>query len=211
MKFTKFIEIYSKEPLIDSSTFSYYENEENLRRQVLEWVKKGYLLPLKKGIYILNEEYRKKEPSLYFIANFLVSPSYISLEYALNYYNLIPERTTVITSVTTKKTNSFENVLGKFEYRSVKNEMFQGFKKETEKKQDFFIAAPEKALVDYFYLNSQYEGNFDEFESLRLQNLERLNPERLNLYKKVSNARVSSIIEVLIEFIKHYKKEYQKL
>jgi len=211
MKFTKFIEIYSKEPLIDSSTFSYYENEENLRRQVLEWVKKGYLLPLKKGIYILNEEYRKKEPSLYFIANFLVSPSYISLEYALNYYNLIPERTTVITSVTTKKTNSFENVLGKFEYRSVKNEMFQGFKKETEKKQDFFIAAPEKALVDYFYLNSQYEGNFGEFESLRLQNLERLNPERLNLYKKVSNARVSSIIEVLIEFIKHYKKEYQKL
>ncbi len=211
MKFKEFIKIYRDSPIIDSSTFSFYENADNLRRQVRDWVKKEYLLTLKRGIYVFSEEYRKVEPSVNFIANFLISPSYISMEYALSYYNLIPEKTTVITSVTTKKTNMFENFLGRFEYRSVKNEMVCGFKKEVEKEQEYFIALPEKALIDYFYLNNQFKGRFSEFESIRLQNLDILNKKVLSSYRKKSNARVSNIIDCLIKYIEYYKREYEKL
>jgi len=42
----------------------------------------------------------------------LVNPAYISLEYALSYYGLIPEEAVVITAITTKKTESYD--LGRF-------------------------------------------------------------------------------------------------
>jgi predicted transcriptional regulator of viral defense system len=211
MKFEEFIKVYKNAPLIDASTFFLYENPYNLRRQVREWVKKGYLLPLKKGIYIFNEDYRKIQLSVFFVANFLVSPSYVSLEYALGYYGLIPEKVEIITSITTKKTNFFQNCLGEFEYRSIKEELFFGFKKEKENNQEFFIALPEKALIDYFYLNSQFEGRFKEFDSLRLQNLEILNTELLKSYKLQYNKRMRKIVDSLVEYINRYKKEYKKL
>ncbi len=95
MKFEEFLKIYNQAPLVDSSTFALYsQNPQDLRRQVREWTKKGYILPLKRGIYFFNENYRKKEPSLSFIANFLITPSYLSLEYALGFYDLIPEKVT---------------------------------------------------------------------------------------------------------------------
>lgn len=211
MKFKDFIKIYKDSPLIDASTFSLYGNPEDLRRQVREWVKKGYLLSLKRGLYIFSDEYRKVQPLSLFIANFLVSPSYVSLEYALGFYNLIPERVEVITSVTTKKTNTFQNCLGRFEYCSVRKELFFGFKKETDNNQEFFIALPEKTLVDYFYLNPHFEGDFSEFESLRMQNLESVDLELLNSYKPKYNKRVAKIIDVLVEYIAQFKESYKTL
>ena len=210
MKLIKFVKIYQNIPLIDSGTFPLYtEKPQDLRRQVNEWRKKGYIIPLKKGLYIFSDEYRKIFLSHLFVANFSVFPSYISLEYAFNFYGLIPEKVTTFTSITTKKTTRFKNILGNFEYHSVKQDLFFGFKKETDKNQDFFIALPEKALLDYFNLNNQYKGHFSELESLRLQNLEILNVELLRTYGLKYNERVKRIVNVLIEFIKKYKKSYK--
>lgn len=212
MKFNEFVKIYQEIPLIDSTTFSLYnEKPQNLRRQVREWVKKNYIIPIRKGIYIFNSQYMKFVPSELFIANFLLTPSYISLEYALGFYDIIPEKVTVFTSVTTKKTISFKNILGNFEYRSIRENLFFGFKKEIDKNQDFFVALPEKALLDYFYLNNHFEGNHLELESLRLQNLEILNIEILRTYGAKYNKRVKKIVEVLIKFIKKYKNKYTQL
>ncbi|MFH1416311.1 MAG: hypothetical protein ABIH89_09545 [Elusimicrobiota bacterium] len=211
MKLRDFIKVYKDVPVIDSSTFSFYGNPLNLRRQVREWVKKGYLLPLKKGLYVFSEEYRKIKPSKKFIANFMVAPSYVSLEYTLGFYNLIPEKVEVITSVTTKKTNVFKNYFGRFEYRSLKESLFSGFKKEKENDQEFFIAVPEKALADYFYFNPQLQGNFSEFDAIRLQNLEILDFKVLNSYKSAYNSRVKNNLTELIRYAERYKKDYKKL
>lgn len=133
MKFNDFLKINQNSPIIDSSIFSLYnEKPQNIRRQVHDWIKKNYLISLKKGLYIFDERFRKIQPSTFFIANFLYFPSYISLESALQFYNLIPEKVTVITSVTTKKTNIFKNALGTFEYRSVNETIFMDFKRERE-------------------------------------------------------------------------------
>ena len=211
MKFNDFIKIYKDAPFIDSSSFSLYDNPEHLRRQVWNWTKKGYLLPLKKGLYIFAQEYRKLQPSVLFVANFLVVPSYVSLEYVLGENNIIPEKVTVFTSVTTKKTNVFENCLGRFEYRSVKENLFFGFKKQTYHNQKIFIASPEKALLDYFYLNHNSDGDFSYFESMRLQNLEILDADLLNSYLNRYNARVKTIAKRLIEYTAFLKNNYKRL
>ena len=212
MKFNEFVKIYQEAPLIDSSTFSLYnEKPQNLRRQVREWVKKDYLIPLKRGLYIFGSQWRKIQPSVLFMANFLVLPSYVSLEQALGFYEIIPEKVTVITSVTTKKTKIFKNSVGSFEYRSIKEDLFFGFKKEIDKNQEFFIALPEKALLDYFYLNNHFQGDFSELESLRLQNLEALNIKLLETYGLKYNKRIRKIVEVLIEFVKKEKGRYRRL
>lgn len=212
MKYSKFLQIYKKVPIIDSSTFSLYsENVANLRRQVIGWVEKGYLIPLKRGVYIFNDNYRQVEPSKLFLANYMVSPSYVSLEYALGLYGLIPERVYDITSVTTKKTNEFSNVIGRFEYRKIKESLFFGFKQEKEKDQESFIAEPEKAFLDYFYLNHLFVGKFEEFKSMRFQNLENLNIKRLKEYEIQYNRRVNKVVNAFINYIQKYKNEYKTL
>ena len=213
MKFNEFVKIYQQAPLIDSSTFSLYnEKPQSLRRQVREWVRKDYLIPLKRGLYIFSDEWRKIQPSVLFMANFLVLPSYVSLEYALSFYELIPEKVTTVTSVTTKKTKIFTNLLGSFEYRSIKEDLFFGFKKEIDKEgKEFFIALPEKALLDYFYLNPHFQGNFSELESLRLQNLEALNIKLLETYGLKYNKRIRKIAQVLTRFVKKEKARYKRL
>lgn len=60
--------------------------------QLSNWEKKGLIIRLKRGLYVLNENNRKIEPSRIFLANSLYSHSYVSTAYALGYYDLIPEK-----------------------------------------------------------------------------------------------------------------------
>lgn len=199
-------------PLIDSSTFSGYGKPNDLRRQVRDWLIKGYLVSLKKGLYVFSEEYRKIQPLNLFIANFLVAPSYVSLEYALAFYELIPERVGVITSVTTKKTKVFKNVFGRYEYHSVKESLFFGYKKIKLEGNNVFVALPEKALVDYFYLNPDAKADFSYFDSLRLQNLDAMNTESLkSVALKIKNRRVTKITQKLLLYREEHKKRLKTL
>lgn len=213
MKFNKFLNIYKNIPIIDSTTFSLYSKDPaNLRRQVRDWVKKGYLLPLKRGLYVFGESYSQGKTSNLFIANYLVSPSYVGLEYALSFYGLIPEKVGIITSVTSKKTAHFSNALGDFQYRSVKPKLFFGFRKIEDMGQNVFIAQPEKALLDYFYLNSsEFKGNREEFESMRLQNVEEIDIQKIEDFKKLYGRKMARIIDALVEYIADYVVRYKKL
>ncbi len=212
MKFEKFVKLYNEYPVIDSRTFPLYTNKpRNLRRQVNGWLKKGYLKRLKRGVYIFSDQWSGVEVSPLFVANYLVYPSYISLEYAMGYYGLVPEKVTVYTSVTTKKTNIFRNELGRYEYSSIKKDLFYGFIKESESGQEYFMAEPEKALVDFFYFKTDYRGKFDEFESLRLQNLEQLDKEKILRYSSKFTKRVKHIGDKLVDYFEIEEKKYKEL
>ena len=212
MKLTEFIKKYSKAQVIDSSTFSLLgENPQNIRCQVQYWHKLGHIIQLKRGVYVLNDGFRKQPLSRGFISNFLLSPSYISLEYALSYYDLIPEEAAVYTSVSTKKTTKFKTSLGVFEYHSVKNSLFFGFTKATEQGQSYFIAYPEKALLDFFYFHQEMEGSAKEFESYRFQNFGSLNLKRFDEFRKKFNKKTGDIARSFISFIKSGKKRSKTL
>lgn len=114
------------------------------------YTKRGMFVRIKKGLYALKNNF----PSEEIIANALYKPSYISLEYALSRYGLIPEMPYIVTSVTTKSTASF-TVRGKeFSYAKIKNKAFTGYAPEKTGTRTIFIAEPEKALVDYLYFVS---------------------------------------------------------
>jgi predicted transcriptional regulator of viral defense system len=208
MKYLEFKNSFRKFPLISASHFpNVTENLQVLRNQLTQWQKKGLIIKLKKGLYILNEKDRKFNPSNIFIANALYSPSYISSEYALAYYDLIPEKVETITSCTTKKTTIFENPMGTFSYQHLKSELFFGFKRITDENEfTVFIAEPEKAVLDFIYLNLQEFKNKGEdiFDlSYRLQNLERLKKGKLQkLARLYKNRTFQGVIKNLLKFIK---------
>ncbi|MBD3279954.1 hypothetical protein GF389_00330 [Candidatus Dojkabacteria bacterium] len=135
--------------------------------QLNRWQRKGYIKRLLKGYYIF-EDTQISKTLLYEISNTIYRPSYISMEAALQFYGLIPEGVYTITAITTKKTKKFE-ILNDFQlsYRSVKPELFWGYKEFKDLEYGPLIAKPEKALFDFIYLNDQYR-TLEDFEGLRI-------------------------------------------
>jgi hypothetical protein len=88
--------------------------------------------------------------SLELVANHLYGPSYVSMESALRYYGLIPEKVQTVRSVVAGRTKSFENSLAVFQYTHVDSEYYPiGIdQQKANDKYTFLIASPEKALCD---------------------------------------------------------------
>lgn len=63
----------------------------NGHNALTRWQKKGYLKKIRSGFYRLTNRPIKGEADLFFIANRIYTPSYISLQPALRWYNFIPE------------------------------------------------------------------------------------------------------------------------
>ncbi len=104
-------------------------------------------LKIRNGLYTLRAAPAQEE----FVANRLYAPSYISFEYALSRYSIIPESTYTITSATTRITREF-TVNGKsFTYSHIKKQAYRGYRTEKIDGVTMLMAVPEKALVDYLY------------------------------------------------------------
>jgi len=111
---------------------------------------RGDVIKLRRELYVLPDH----PASDLEIANRLYPPSYVSFEFALAYYHLIPEAVYEVTSATTRTSRHFE-ALGKvFTYRHLKAAAFTGYRAEKVGGRVVLIAEPEKALVDSLYLAS---------------------------------------------------------
>ncbi len=109
----------------------------------------GEIIRLKRGLYVLNASQYGYPPSAPICSNHIYGPSYLSLQWALSHYGLIPERIQTLTAVTLKHTRSFENKLGYFTYRQVPRAYYPiGITSDTMDGASFLIATPEKALCD---------------------------------------------------------------
>lgn len=110
----------------------------------------GQLIRLKRGVFVVAPEVSNQTLSLELIANHLYGPSYVSLQSALRYYGLIPERVFVTRSVTMKRARSFTTPLGVFEYITMPENYYPiGIRQMVfEESYSFLIATPEKALCD---------------------------------------------------------------
>ena len=129
-------------------------------------VKEGFLIRLKRGLYGLKTDQPAEEE----IANVLYRPSYLSFEYALAYYNLIPEMVYTITSATTKPTRLFTIESIAFSYRTIKKEAFTGYSLRSYENKTFLIADKEKALVDHLYFVSLRKSRHNDRLSENLKN-----------------------------------------
>jgi predicted transcriptional regulator of viral defense system len=188
MKYLDFYYQFKTRALIDirevRGSFPDFES-----RRFYEWQKRGYLKKLSNLFYVFADN-TISESEHYFIANRLVEPSYISTESALRAYNLIPEIVFLTTCVTTRKTKNLETPIGNFQYHSIKENLFFGYKFIDINGIVYKIAEPEKALLDFLYLRSdlRYE---DDFIELRLnEEIYRavINQDKLQQYLAVFNS-----------------------
>jgi predicted transcriptional regulator of viral defense system len=125
---------------------SFLNNLKYPKNKISDMEKKGELIRLKRDLYV----YSKSAISRELIANHLYGVSYVSLETALAYHGMIPERVYVVRSMTTKRAKTFATPLGSFEYKTVSANYFSiGLQQEVvENQYAFLIATPTKAICD---------------------------------------------------------------
>jgi len=148
----------------------------------------GSLLRVRKGLYVFGGRYRREPLSREHLANLIYGPSYVSLDYALSRYGMIPERVESVTSVTTGENRRFATPFGVFTYRPLSPRRYTpGIQWAGEGEARYLMASPEKALVDKVWTDKRFSpaasSDFDAylFEDLRMdeQRLSSLNHNRL--------------------------------
>ena len=182
------------------SEFNKYSNKDTkLSREV----KSGKLFKIVNGLYETNPN----TPG-YLLAGSIYGPSYISFEYALSFYGIIPERVTTITSATfdKKKKKQYNTDFGIFLYRDVPISAYpEEINLKEENNYSYQIATPEKALCDKLYTISPL-NNYSNLEHMLFKDL-RLDEDifkNLNIDKieKLSYLYHSTNIDLLVRYMR---------
>lgn len=162
-------------------------NKKNTLYKLLQRLEKSEVI-----IRVSNGKYQfaLKQVNDFELANFLINPSYISLESALSFYGVLSQFTYAVTSVTPLKTQKIICQKKEYEYAHLEDKYFFGF----EKKDKFLIATPEKALLDQLYFISK------KLRNLHLQDLN-FKPINKKLFKKWSEKYSFAPLQKLIKKI----------
>jgi len=158
------------------------------REVILRLANMGELIRLKNGFYLIADRINQKGNTLIpfeQVANLLYGPSYVSLEWALSFYGMIPEKVHAVTSMVLGRSKEYQTPIGDFlYYRSSESSYPWGI---TQLKTvgfigGFLMAMPEKAICDLVYVHCK---KLDK-EQLRLELLEskRIDPESLQKLDK---------------------------
>ena len=178
------------------------------RDKISDLLRKGVVVRVKKGLYVFGEEYRRKPYSREILANLIYGPSYISLDYALQFHGLIPERVEAVTSVTTGRARRFETPVGLFTYRPIPLEGFRNGmdQMETGDRRNFLMATPEKALADKLYddrgtgisTQKQLENYLEKNLRIEMAAIKELNAEKLDQIARNYRSRKLRLLANLI-------------
>ncbi len=188
-------------PYVDSQTLlAHLSDYQNPRDWIARMVKKGALLRLKNGFFLIASRFLRGEVDYPYeqVANLLYGPSYVSLEWALSFYHFIPERVSIVTSVTIGSKKEFTTPIGNFTYRYLSRVRYSiGIAQKEIEGQigGFLMATPEKALADWVFFTCK---ELNKEELLRdLLEAKRIEKESLQSLNK----------EVMEEIAKQYKSE----
>ena len=221
MEFKGLLEIVGREPVFETGLLLAGDvDPDNVRRQLSRWTAAGRIWQLRRGVYALAPPFQKVKPLPFLVANRLVRGSYVSLQSALAYFGLIPEAVPVTTSVTTQRPARWDTPLGVYEYRHVKRDLFFGYQLVDTfatlsaglgNEQQAFVATPEKALLDLVHL--QPGGDAPEYlRQLRLQNLDQLDLEQLQLYAvRTSSPKLRRAADRIVGLAGADAEEYETL
>ncbi len=209
MQFKKLIKNFQKLPFFSFKEAMALSSDSpaQFKNQLSVWATAGKIERLRRGYYILSETYRKYEPSVYYISNYLYRPSYISLFTALQFYGLIPDAVAGIQAVTPLHGKEWPSSLGFFQYRFVKQDKFWGYREiagsvSGTPQNNFLLAEPEKALLDFFYLQ---EGQWplERIKQMRFQSAETLNMAKLNEFAaRFNSPKVTRAVKNLVRYFK---------
>ncbi len=183
---------------------SFLSGYKNVRVKINSMLKKGEIIRVKKGLYVPGDKYLRGVIHRETLSNLIYGPSYISLEYALSFYGMIPERVETVTAVTNKKNKSFDTPLGKFTYRYIHPDLYPvGVNTVSlDEKHNILIAGREKALADTLYFYDDL-GSLDELKVYLHDNLRIEFDDIVNLDKSVIN-NLSDVYGGNVALLKEY-------
>ncbi|NNM58410.1 MAG: hypothetical protein HKM04_01160 [Legionellales bacterium] len=146
--------------------FMFSGSDDSRYSKIKRLVAQGKLLRIRRGLYTWARDSKPKVALHSFeLAQRIYAPSYVSLESALAYHQLIPEAVYTVTSVSTKRSKEFDTPLGKFSYtRLPTHNFYVNVKLVVVDNHQFFMAKPWKAICDYVYC---YKKNWRSLEPLQ--------------------------------------------
>src|SRR5574344_644159 len=179
----------------------------NVNEKISNLIRNGDLIRLKKGFYSFSKPYQSKPIDLISVANSLYTPSYVSFDYALSFYGMIPERVNEITSATSKNEKLFDTQIGRFSYKKVSMEAYslgldwiyddiEGGR---------FIATAEKALCDKIKydrgIGTLTQSSMKEYlkYDLRIDITKPLNYKLIEIIAKAYKSRNLNTLAILVK------------
>jgi|GEM_PF-49033 len=181
------------------------------RDRISALLAEGSLIRVRKGLYVFGERYRRAPVNRGVLANLIYGPSYVSLDYALSYHGLTPERVENLTSVTTGGNRRFSTPFGVFTYQPLPVHRYApGVQWSGDGDNHFLMASPEKALVDKVWTDKRFRpAGLKDYpgyllEDLRIDepSLATLNRDRLG---EVCRAFTSRKIDMLVRSLERFK------
>jgi predicted transcriptional regulator of viral defense system len=173
---------------------NYNLKNSTINTYISRFLKNKEIISLKRGVYVTTDFYNKHKGDtsyLFYLANILRKPSYVSSWTALQHYNLATEIIHTTTSVTTKVTRDYKTKIGTFSYQSVKENLFSDFSL-VKGDFEFFIATPAKALFDLLYFKTR------QFRGVKFKNINLLIEElriNINEMKKEEQNKFYSMVK----------------
>ena len=184
-------------PYVDAQTLlQVFFEYKKPREAILRLVKNGELIRLKNGFYLINDRITQGSSIIIpfeQVANLLYGPSYVSMEWALSFYGMIPERVHTVTSMTLGREKAYYTPVGDFSYFTSPPESYSlGViqKKSPDYVGSFLIASPEKALVDTVFKTCKHLNK----DQLKVELLESKRIDRMHL-----NELDKSLLEMIIK------------
>jgi len=156
MSFRKIVKEYTQAPIPHHVVMELLCEYKRPNDKISELVKSGELISIRRGLYVPGPETDLPVPNSFLIANHLRGPSYVSLEAALSYWGLIPERVYETTSATIKASKKYTTDAGRFSYHHLPSPYYSFGVQSVQlaPKQFALIASREKAVCDKIVLTS---------------------------------------------------------
>ncbi|MFT4023094.1 MAG: hypothetical protein QM664_04820 [Flavihumibacter sp.] len=211
MIFSEAVQEYAEGPLTRQLMLDLLKDYRRPNDKINELVKKGELTTVRRGLYVPGPRLKIGRPSNFLVANHLCGPSYISLESALSYWGLIPERVYETSSVTVKTGRRYETPIGRFSYTHAPLPYYAfGIRSVAlTERQAVMIASPEKALCDMVtatagvFLRSIRQTRDYLFDDLRLDEEALHSFDLAAMNSWVPDAPKSSSISMLVKTLRY--------
>jgi predicted transcriptional regulator of viral defense system len=183
MRFNELLSMVGDLPCFEFSMLAQLSDEkrDSLRTRLYQWRKTGKLIALRRGMYAIAEPYRRTPIDPAQLSNRLYTPSYLSLHWALSVHGLIPEKTVAYTAICPRVPRTFENSVGTYIYRTIKQPAFFGYNAVEIGGHPILMASPEKALLDLWYIDGG-TWPLERMQEMRFQNPGLVDKQRLAEY-----------------------------
>ena len=200
---------YAEQPIPTQLLLGLLKSYKRPYDKIVSLVEHGYLVQLRRGLYITTSKVKSTMPETFLISNHLLGPSYVSIDSALFHWGLIPERVYEVTAVTNKLSKKFKTPLGIFSYTHIPLPYYSfGIEQlALTESQTVMIASPEKALSDKIITTAgiQLRGSKQVLtyleEELRIEKESLRNLNTREMVKWLPDCTKQTSIKILIETI----------